>query len=484
MPNYIDDDTALPATRIDRRPIPPGEDERKFDDAAYHNALLQFCEDARDAIQALQDGGTGGTISELRITPEGAWYEGEGTYLTAGTINDYVHPSLQTRTILCVKGADNQGTTLTGLSATGINPGDVRIIMDVQEYAHHQDVGTILFKHDSADSLEGNRFMCPGQYDYIQSPNGMTILIYGEDLCWHILSNNGRRLKTITQSLQFYPKSMVGQAGAVSGTVHDYEPTGWAGMGGLGISGTQSLFKDHSMIEFVVALAGLNITGFNVQSLQADPAYYGAIKVISNRGPGVLTLKHQTAGSEIKNRIYCPGAVDVVLQPNEAAWIYYGYHDPDTTQPNWRVIGLAQNRSEFTDIEVTASATVENLEARNFNTGTSITPTALPGSAVNDYNPTDSSSGLSGRLAYWWFVQGNIGTELTGIEAAPAGYTAFRKGDRILLSNLGSGMTIKNGDVRSAAANRFVLTSDIVLSANGSHEFIYNGSRWMSTSFQ
>jgi polygalacturonase len=59
MPNYITDDTALPAARVDRRPIPPGESETKFTDAAYHNALLQFNEDARDAIQALQTGAAG-----------------------------------------------------------------------------------------------------------------------------------------------------------------------------------------------------------------------------------------------------------------------------------------------------------------------------------------------------------------------------------------------------------------------------------------
>lgn len=74
MPNYIDDDTALPAARVDRRPVPPGESETKFYTAAFGNALLQFNEDARDAIQALQDGGVGGGVTSVTA----------GTNLTGG----------------------------------------------------------------------------------------------------------------------------------------------------------------------------------------------------------------------------------------------------------------------------------------------------------------------------------------------------------------------------------------------------------------
>jgi hypothetical protein len=90
MPNYINDDTALPADRVDRRPIPPGESETKFTKAVYHNAIKQFCEDARDAIQAIQtapvvvDGttitGAGTTLSPLVSVGGG----GGVTSVTAG----------------------------------------------------------------------------------------------------------------------------------------------------------------------------------------------------------------------------------------------------------------------------------------------------------------------------------------------------------------------------------------------------------------
>lgn len=81
MPNYIDDDTALPATRVDRRPIPPGESETKFVDADFCNALLQFDEDARDAIQALQSGGGGSFPS---ITDDGSTVTIAGTTAVQG----------------------------------------------------------------------------------------------------------------------------------------------------------------------------------------------------------------------------------------------------------------------------------------------------------------------------------------------------------------------------------------------------------------
>lgn len=546
-------------------------------------------------------GGGGGGGAELSITPEGPWYEAPGTFLTAGTVNSYSdHPHLETRTVLCVKGADNQGTTFTGVDSTGISPGDIRLFMDVQETGH-QDVGTILFKHEDTGSPAADRFMCPGQYDYIQAPNGMTWLQYGEDLRWHILSNNGRYVKVLTQSLQFYPKSLVGQATPVSGTVHNYEPTGWAGFGGLGISGTTSAFKNHSMVEFIVDAAGLTVTGFKVQSLQADPAYYGAVKVISNRGPGVLTLKYQSASSDAENRIYTPNSEDVVLQAGEAAWIFYGYYDPDTTQPGWRVIGLCQNRSTFVNLTATGRAKLASLSitpmatpavlpagrnsdvvlgagttvkligtapyssidsivpedaatgnemrllrnagpvplvfidsldsagtaanrislpqggmtgatstpasvhmllpnqemwiqynatdsrwnlcgpmCRVHETNTVITPSAFPATNVDDYSPTDSTSTYPGRYAATWFVQGAVGTVLRGIKYNPTSLAPFKFGDRLILVNLGSGMTIKNNDAGSAAGNRFVMSGDIILSASGMQEFMYSGGSWLA----
>lgn len=72
MPNYIDDDTALPAARVDRRPVPPGESETKFVDATFCNALLQFNEDARNAIQAIQ---------AAPVTVDGTTITGAGTAL-------------------------------------------------------------------------------------------------------------------------------------------------------------------------------------------------------------------------------------------------------------------------------------------------------------------------------------------------------------------------------------------------------------------
>lgn len=78
MPNYIDDDTALPATKENRRNVPPGESSTKFWRAEDANATFAFLEDARDAIQALQ------AASQPAISAWSAGTYAQGQIVTRG----------------------------------------------------------------------------------------------------------------------------------------------------------------------------------------------------------------------------------------------------------------------------------------------------------------------------------------------------------------------------------------------------------------
>lgn len=72
MPNYIDDDTALPATKANRRSIPPGGSATQYWQADDANAVFQFLEDARDAIQALQASSATPAVSIAKATWSGS----------------------------------------------------------------------------------------------------------------------------------------------------------------------------------------------------------------------------------------------------------------------------------------------------------------------------------------------------------------------------------------------------------------------------
>lgn len=47
MPNFIDDDTPLPATKVNRRPLPPGASANQFEQASDWNAVFSALEDTQ-----------------------------------------------------------------------------------------------------------------------------------------------------------------------------------------------------------------------------------------------------------------------------------------------------------------------------------------------------------------------------------------------------------------------------------------------------
>lgn len=82
MPNYITDDTDLFETKVDRRPVPPGESETKFWTAADGNDVETALDNIRDWIRG---GGTfyGLTGSAADPAPSGitnyVWLKTDGT---------------------------------------------------------------------------------------------------------------------------------------------------------------------------------------------------------------------------------------------------------------------------------------------------------------------------------------------------------------------------------------------------------------------
>ncbi len=74
-----------------------------------------------------------------------------------------------------------------------------------------------------------------------------------------------------------------------------------------------------------------------------------------------------------------------------------------------------------------------------------ITPAVMANTNVNDFAPTDATTGANGRWASWWRLQPQASTRLCGIEAsAPTAGT--NEARRILLTNYASGCVIAHNN--------------------------------------
>jgi hypothetical protein len=149
----------------------------------------------------------------------------------------------------------------------------------------------------------------------------------------------------------------------------------------------------------------------------------------------------------------------VIIMPNQEVALQFG---SNLDGGGWKVLGA-----------------VSILPTNN--AGESISPAAFGAGAVNDYAPVDAVTGLQGRFAPVWRVQGAVGTQLTGIDATPAGLPPFVHNDRILLINYAAAFLLMSGSVLSAPGNRMVCpagganTPDYTLLTNGSVWLVYDG---------
>jgi len=464
MPNYIDDDTALPATRVDRRPVPPGHDEREFDDAAYHNAILQFCEDARDAIQR----NTGAALGD-----------DQGSTAVDYTTT-YTDPDMATAGVLYWRGNDNQGSTLRSMNPSTLAVGSIRYFINPSTSGI--DVGTVTLKHeDTTGTTATHRFCCPGAADYQVPIFGVTILIRGYNETggerWLVVGQNGHAKKALIQSLQLYPNLQVGTPGSpVSGSLNNYNPTGQTPFESspgvpstLGIAGSNLTGKDHTFWRMFVHANGATLTGVYGQAENGEVSDFGRIHVLKNYGPGTLTIAHRSSSSDSANQIFCPNQRDLIVPADGAVWLikpFYGAPDPGVTV-SWHVLGAAFSNEVFPSVTTTARTTT-----RQITLATKDTPAQLGKhtTITNDWNPGTGSVAAANTH--------NDGSIVAGlVPAAPS-----TPGEIRYVLNVGTGpLALLNETASSTEEYRFTMPNGrpCVLPTRCSMGFRYDeSSRW------
>lgn len=361
-------------------------------------------------------------FQELSVSPRAPDPFGTGVNMPVGYINDYFDASIVAYSRLLWKGADNQGTWLTGIDPTDGNGHSVpdgawRVFENLSDSGI--DVGQVGIKDESSAEAQNSRaecrVVCPGGSDYMAPIAGLTFLQRGVnkggDPRWLVRDVNGWLRKAITQSLQIYPGMQVGtNESPLSGTVNNWNPVGvstfTAGPGPTpqGIALSNCKFQDHTFIRMVVGTGGLEITGLYTSG-ETNARDWGPVKVFLNLGPGIAVFRNLHGGSDVANRLNGPNGGDVVIGPGESfTWIHPYNFSPAGNTPQWWTFGGQGGLR-------------------------TITPAALSTGAVENYAPT------GGDVADYWRLQGAVGTMLGGI--------AFgRPGRRILLRNFSSSFTI------------------------------------------
>jgi len=185
----------------------------------------------------------------------------------------------------------------------------------------------------------------------------------------------------------------------------------------------------------------------------SGPASVGEVRIIRNvggtdtEGTGSLIMLQDDVGSAFpfhlagRNTSYVvPSLGSIILQ-----W--------DNTD-KWFVVGM------------TGASTPMNPR--------SITPAILPATDVNNYAPVDAVTGVAGQYVDWWHLQGQVGTNLTGIDATAIAGSNY--GKRVLITNYGSGFTIKHMSGSSSPGNKIECPggSDFVLTNLASVWLVYD----------
>jgi hypothetical protein len=117
-----------------------------------------------------------------------------------------------------------------------------------------------------------------------------------------------------------------------SGSFNDYNPTG---------------LSTCVMMELEPSAATITLTG-----LTAPNPVCARILILGNRdsGTGLVTLKHQDAGSSAGNRFRLPNNVDTTLAAGEYAWLCY-----DPSAGRWRMFVTAQSTGDITTTVINSS---------------------------------------------------------------------------------------------------------------------------------
>lgn len=392
--------------------------------------------------------------------------------LAAGVTNDYNPTGFSSTTMMRIT-PDATTSTLNGMVAQ--SDGDIRIIENI-------GTGQLVLANEAVASVAANRFATPGAFNVTLDAGGVAQCIYDATTArWRVIATDGlynQQLGTngflnfgagsqrggmfytnSTQTMGFYNPTtrlqfntavMTGGLGQVwtaaiappqlTGTTNDYAPTGF--------SGTWSIRQDVGTGGAVLTGIAGGVSGREILLIN-----------IATNPQFTLVLTNQDTRSVAANRFALPNSAPYVIPAGGAVHLRY------------------DGSARWVIVAGTGDALPQTPQF--------ITPAVFAAGDVNDYDPSDAVSGVSGRIVPWWHVQGAVGTNLTGISATPAGKPAYGSGARILLTNYASGLTIKHSSVLSSAGNRFNLPGgvDLVLPGFGSVEFIYDltNAVWYTT---
>lgn len=433
-------------------------------------------------------GGGGGVLQSLGFSPM-APDPYPGANMPEGQIDNYADPSLATHSLLWFKGADNQGTRLTGMDSTGVAPGSVRAFVNLALLGVGQcDAGTVTLIDENdplaLNSLAVNRFKLGGCTSHTCPILGMTLMVYGPsadiapaDRRWVLLSDNGMEQRTVTQSLQFYPNLHAGTVEVpLTGNLDDWDPIGWSPyLPGEGIGGSNCEFRSHSLIRAFVAAddgatPGATITGMVTRPGGLPrPPDFGPVKVIVNYGPGTLRIAHLSGLSVVENRIYCPNARDLLVPMYSAVWLYSPYDNLPDNVNQWRVLGMGN------EVFPTVETTVARVEALQLAGQVSGVLPALP-TVVSDWDPFIGNPSHS-------VIEALTNVNGSAIDGLNAPASATFNGNWYLLKNTGDGPLVILPEVGSLSdpENQFVLpgSAPLVLSPKSGVAIRYDSaSKW------
>lgn len=176
----------------------------------------------------------------------------------------------------------------------------------------------------------------------------------------------------------------------------------------------------------------------------------GKILYVYNIGSSAITFKDESGSSTAANRFAL--AADVVLSGDESIMLQY-----DASSSRWRLY----SKSVSTDLTAATSVSASWSFTGDITVDTITT-------SQNDYDPT----GLSGATVIRLRASGAV--NITGLAGGADGRV-------LILVNTGTQtITLKDESVSSTASNRFALTGDVAIAADGFAIILYDAtsSRW------
>ncbi len=321
-------------------------------------------------------GGGTSTITDLIIAPSQPEPFGPGANMPTGYIANWTQPGLATHTNLVWRGADNQATVVTGIDATGIAEGAVRIFNNAT--LSPGDAGSVVLLDQSDPRANAgpwasdpdNRICTPLQLPYKCDKQQPLVVQRRRDetdqVRWYVLMGAARKVFLQVQALGLYPHLQVGSPAApISGVVDNWNPVGEPYQGnpeGLTVDGGDAFAggREFTFWNVFVDAAGLDVTGLLTSPGSGPPTDYGPIRFIFNQGPGEIRFADHGGTSDVWNQLVLPHARTYRLPAQSGALFIRPYLDEGlgpTVQ--WRLIGVSNE--VFPSVNTTGRTTTRAL---------------------------------------------------------------------------------------------------------------------------